>query len=116
VGGIRTVLNGQQTDLPSGPETGSYVQSLTLACQFARQVPDLDRHGKYKSAAQDATQYLIDLQYGEANTRHFENAFRANMLIGSYHLSPNDGNIRIDATAVAVSGLLRYLAFVAQTE
>jgi hypothetical protein len=116
VGSIRSVTNGQPTDIPSGPETGFYVQSLTCAYQLARQVPDVERHGKYKSATQDAVQYLTELQYVETNTRHFENAFRANMLMGAFHLSPTDGNIRIDATATAATGLLRFLAWMAQTE
>jgi hypothetical protein len=116
VGGIRTVQNGQQTDIPSGPETGLYVQSLTLACQLSRLTPDLARFGQYKSAAQAAAQYMIELQYGETNTRHFDNSFRANMLIGAFHLSPTDGNIRIDATATSVTGLLSFLSLVAQTE
>jgi hypothetical protein len=116
VGGFRSVLNGQQTDVPSGPETGLYLQSLASACQIARLTPDLDRYAKFKAASMDATQYLTDLQYVETNTRHFENAFRANMLMGAFHLSPTDGNIRIDATATAVTGLLRFLESVADRE
>ena len=38
------------------------------------------------------------------------------MLMGAFHLSPTDGNIRIDATATAVTGLLRYLSLAAETE
>jgi len=57
----------------------------------------------------DTVQFLGGLQYLEANTRHFENAFRANMLIGGFHVSPADGNLRIDAAAAAISGQLRFL-------
>lgn len=115
-GGFRSVLNGQQTDVPSGPETGFYLQSLAYSCQTAHLIPDLDRYAKFKTASTDASQYLSDLQYTETNTRHFENAFRANMLMGAFHLSPTDGNIRIDATAIAVAGLLRFLNSVADRE
>lgn len=115
-GGVRVFQNGQPTDIPSGPESGLYVQSLSIACQAARLAPDVDRHARYKAATQDAIQYLTELQYVETNTRHFESSFRANMLMGSFHLSPTEGNIRIDATATAVTGLLRYLSFAAQTE
>jgi hypothetical protein len=115
-GGFRTVVNEQQTDSPSGPETGFYLQSLSYASLVARTTPDLDRYGKFKAASMAATQYLTDLQYVETNTRHFENAFRANMLIGAFHLTPTDGNIRIDATASAVTGLLRFLESVADRE
>ena len=55
-------------------------------------------------------QFLAGLQYTEANTRHFENGFRANVLLGGFYLSPTDGNLRIDSTAFALSGMLRFLA------
>src|SRR5205823_3494673 len=109
-GGFRSVVNGQQVDGPPGPETGLYVQSLACAYQLNRHVPDLAREAKYKAAVADAAQFLCGLQYLEANTRHFENSFRANMLIGGFHLSPTDGNLRIDATGMAITGLLRFLS------
>jgi hypothetical protein len=108
-GGFRSVVNGQLTDTPPGPETGLYVQSLACACQLTRLTPDLERFARYQAAGVGAVQFLCGLQYLEANTRHFENTFRANMLIGGFHLSPADGNIRIDATATAVCGLIRFL-------
>jgi hypothetical protein len=108
-GGFRGVIDGRAADTPPGPETGLYVQSLAYACQLTRLTPDLERFAKYKGATLDAIQFLTGLQYLETNTRHFETAFRANMLIGGFHLSPTDGNLRIDATATAVSGLVRFL-------
>jgi hypothetical protein len=112
-GGFRSIVNEQATDIPSGFETGLYLQSLACATQLARLKPDLDRYAKFKAAASNAAQYLVELQYVESNTRHFENAFRANMLLGAFHLSPTDGTIRIDATATPVSGLLRFLELAA---
>jgi hypothetical protein len=98
-----------QSDATAGPETGLILEGLSYASQVCRLTPDLDRHTRYRNAATEATQFLITVQYLESNTRHFENTFRSNMLIGGFHLSPLDGNIRLDATATAVSGLLRYL-------
>lgn len=108
-GGFRAVVNGHQADLPPGPETGLYIQSLGYACQLARTVPDLERFNRYQSAVVNATHFLCGLQYLEANTRHFENSFRANMLIGGFYLSPTDGNLRIDSTGTAITGLIRFL-------
>jgi hypothetical protein len=108
-GAFRGVAAGRVTEVAPGPETGVYVQSLASACVVTRLTPDLDRHAKYKAAVSDAVQFLTGLQYGEANTRHFETTFRANMLIGGFHVSPLDGDLRIDATGTAVSGLVRYL-------
>jgi hypothetical protein len=109
-GGFRSVVDGRQVDAAPGPETGLYVQSLGFACMLTRMTPDLDRHAKYKASVTDAVRFLTELQYLEGNTRHFENAFRASMLIGGFHLSPTDGNLRIDATGTAVTGLLRFLS------
>ena len=109
-GGFRTIFDGQAVDTPPGPEVGLFVQSLADAYEINRHVPDLAREARYKGALLDAAQFVCGLQYLEANTRHFENSFRANMLIGGFHLSPTDGNLRIDATATAITGLLRFLS------
>jgi len=108
-GGFRAVIDGRQADVPPGPETGLYVQSLAFACQLTRLTPDQERNTKYKARLTDAVQFLTSTQYVEANTQHFANTFRANMLIGGFHLSPVDGNLRIDATSNAITGLVRFL-------
>ena len=109
-GGFRSIVDGKLADDPPGPEVGRYVQSLALAYQVNRHVPDLGRNERYKSSLLEATRFVCSLQYHEANTRHFENAFRAQMLIGGFHLSPTDGNLRIDASASAITGLLSFLS------
>lgn len=108
-GGFRQFRDGRTVEVPSGPETGLLVLSLSAACQVTRQIPDRDRFGRYATTVVDASRYLVGLQYTEANTRHFDNAFRAQMLIGAFHLTPRDGNIRLDATSHSVLGLLRFL-------
>lgn len=108
-GGFRQYRDGRWLDSPSGPETGIYLLALAAACQVTRQVPDTDRFHKYAAAAGDACRYQIGLQYSEANTRHFDNAYRAHMLIGAFHLSPREGDIRLDGISHALLGLLRFL-------
>ncbi len=110
-GGFRTVANGHSTDAPAGAaETGMYVQCLSCAYQLNRFTPDLNRERKYKAAVVAAAQFLCGLQFTEANTAHFESTFRVSRLIGGFYLSPTDGNLRTDATACAVTGLLSYLS------
>ena len=109
VGGFRGWANGQAVDSQPGFECGAYLQSLSCAYLLNRHVPDQDRDARYKQSALDAVQFLTGLQYTDANTRHFDNAFRASVLIGGFYLSPTDGNLRIDATAWAVTGMLRFL-------
>lgn len=110
VGGFRGWANGQPVDSAPGCECGAYLQSLACAYQLNRLTADLARNDRYRQAVLDTAQFLTGLQYIESNTRHFENTYRVNVLIGGFYLSPTDGNLRIDATASAVSGLLRFLA------
>jgi hypothetical protein len=109
-GGFRSYRDGKLTDDPPGAEVGLYVQSLALAYQINRHVPDLARNERYKAALLESTRFICSLQYLESNTRHFENTFRAHMLIGGFHLSQVDGTLRIDATGTAIIGLLAFLS------
>jgi hypothetical protein len=110
-GGFRVVANGQATaDPPGAVETGSYVQSLAYAYQLTRLTGDPTREARYRPALTGAVLFLCGLQFLETNTRHFENTFRSSTLFGAVHLSPTDGTLRIDATAGAITGLLRYLS------
>jgi len=92
-----------------GFECGWQLQSLAAGYRVLRLNPDLARAERYKQAMADAVGFLAGLQYAESNTRHFEDNYRAGTLIGGVHLSPTDGNLRIDATAAAVTGLLKWL-------
>ena len=105
----------QRTRRRARPKPGAYVQSLACAYYLTRVVGDIPREEKYRPAVADAVQFLCGMQFLDTNTRHFEDNFRVKMLMGGFHLTPSDGNLRIDATACAVSGLLRYLSCGAET-
>ncbi len=115
-GGFKAVIDGRLVDAPPGVECGRYVQSLAWACHLTRQVPDLARFVRYRQATLDGLQFLSGLQYTEANTRHFENGYRATALIGGFYAAPTDGDLRIEATAHALTALLRYLQSGAEKE
>ncbi len=53
-------------------------------------------------------QFVSTLQYTEANTGHFEASYRGR-LVGGFHASHQDGNIRIDYAQLALSALVLYL-------
>ena len=115
-GGFRATADGRLTEAPpTAGDTGRHVQSLACAYHLTRATVDLAREAKYRPALLDAAQFLYGLQFLETNTRHFEDTFRAKTLMGAFHLSPTDGNLRIDATACAVTGLLRFLVCGAET-
>lgn len=114
-GGFRAVVDGRATDAPPATaETGRCVHSLACAYHLTRVTGDLTREAKYRPAVGYAVQFLCGLQFVETNTRHFEDTFRVKVLIGAFHLSPADGNLRIDATGSAITGLLKFLGSGAQ--
>jgi hypothetical protein len=109
-GGFKGWASGRPVEAEPGCECGAYLQSLACAYHLTRLNADLARAARYRTGVLDATQFITGLQYGEANTRHFENSFRANVLVGGFYRSPTDGNLRIDASAWALTGLLRFLS------
>ncbi|HEY2911173.1 MAG TPA: hypothetical protein VGI99_13065 [Gemmataceae bacterium] len=108
-GGFKSVAGGRLVESEPGCETGAYLQSLVCAYSVAAMKQDAARTARYKQSLGDAVQFLCGLQYTELNTRHFENTFRAGTLIGGFFFTPTDGNLRIDSTAVAITGLIRFL-------
>jgi hypothetical protein len=109
-GGFKTVAGGHMVESEPGCECGAYVQSLAYAYRLANTRMDPNRAARCKQTLYDAVQFLAGLQYTEANTRHFENGFRASVLLGGFYFTPTDGNLRIDSTAWALTGMLRFLA------
>jgi hypothetical protein len=101
--------NGQSTESEPGSDCGSCVSAAACAYTVLRFNPDLTRAAKYKAAVTDGAAFLCGLQYTEPNTRHFENGFRANTLIGGFYRTPTDGNLHVENTAAAISGLIRFL-------
>ena len=55
---------------------------------------------------------LMSLQY-TATAEHFVEAFRPSIL-GAFHASPQDGNLRIDYTQHPVCAMVQYLDAVAE--
>lgn len=109
-GGFRGVVNGQPADTEPNCDSAACLAALGWAYQVTARVADVPRAERYRQTAQDAALFVTALQYDEPNTRHFENTFRANVLIGGFHLTPSDGDLRVDAAGRCVSGLIRYLA------
>lgn len=109
-GGFRDIDNGTPRDAEPGFDAAACLSALGSAYMVTARNADVARADRYRPAAQDAAQFVCSLQYAEANTRHFENTFRVNVLIGGFHLSPSDGDLRADAAGRCLSGLLRYLA------
>ncbi len=99
----------------SRPGIGSAAcgESLVSACRAAREAADVPRFGRFSEALERCLQFVTTLQYTEANTQHF-NSWYQERLLGGFHASRQDGELRIDYTQHAVCALTAYLSHVAQ--
>lgn len=113
-GGFRSWSGGGAVESPPGIATALYAAGLGDACRVAREAADVERYDRYRTALGSAVQYLSTLQYTPANTAHFESEFRDRFLSGGFHASRQDGDLRIDFTAHAVSALVQYLEHAAR--
>jgi hypothetical protein len=107
-GGFKGWSDGKPAETAPTIATACYAEGLTDACRAARQSVDLDRYRRYQSSVQMGLQFVGRLQYTEGNTSHFAEWYRER-LVGGFHASQQDGNLRIDSTQFAVSALLHYL-------
>jgi len=113
VGGFMGWAGGKPVAMAPEASSGVYAESLAEACRVARQAGDLPRYKRYREALEQCLRFLVTLQYTEANTQHFTEWYRS-ALLGSFHASHQDGNLRIDYTHHAVAALVQYLTFVAE--
>jgi hypothetical protein len=112
MGGFMGWAEGKPVPAPPQVGTASYAEGLAGACRVARQAADLPRYQRYREALERSLQFLTTLQYTEANTQHFADWYRPELL-GGFYASHQDGTLRIDYTQHAVSALVQYLDYVA---
>jgi hypothetical protein len=112
LGGFQNVVDGKVIALAPDVTSAVGAESLAEACRVARALNDKDRQERYSAALVRALQFLTTLQYGEADTQHFADWYRP-QLLGGFHLNHQDGNLRIDHAQHAVSALVQYLRHVA---
>jgi hypothetical protein len=108
VGGFMSFVDGKPVPAPPQIVAAAWTESLVDAARVAREVGDVPRWERYKAALQRGLQFLTTLQYTEANSQHFADWYRP-MIVGAFHASHTEGNIRLDFTQQAVSAMLAYL-------
>src|SRR5262249_22141991 len=99
---------------PEEPQVGSATcaEALAEACRVTRKTGDLARHQRYRESLERCLQFVVTLQYTDANTQHFASWYRPR-LVGGFHASHQDGNLRIDYAQQTVCALVQYLEYVA---
>jgi hypothetical protein len=112
-GGFKGWADGKAVEGPPQVDSARYAESLAAACRVARAAGDPDRHKRYGAAVALGLQFLGRLQYTPENTLHFSDWYR-DTLVGGFHASQQDGDLRLDYTQEAVSALLAYLEHVAR--
>jgi hypothetical protein len=113
VGGFMGYADGKPVEAPPQVSSAAYAEGLAEACRVAREAADLSRHRRYTEALERCLQFLTTLQYTEANTQHYAAWYRP-QLVGGFHASDQDGNLRVDYTQHAVCAMAHYLTHVAR--
>jgi hypothetical protein len=112
VGGFQPWVDGKAAPLAPDISSAAAVLSLAEACRLARAAGDVQHYQRYRQALENGLQFLTTLQYSEANTQHFADWYRP-ALVGGFHASRQDGNLRLDYAQHALSALVQYLRHVA---
>jgi hypothetical protein len=107
-GGFMKWADGKAIDAPPTIGSALYAEGLAEARRTARAGSDATRYQRYTDVLHRCLQFLVRLQYTDANTQHFEEWYRPR-LIGGFHASTQDGNLRVDYTQHALSALATYL-------
>jgi hypothetical protein len=112
-GGFRGWADGKPVEGAPDVASAACAEALAEACRVARATGDVVRYRRYSAALERALQFLTTLQYTEANTQHFAPWYRQK-LVGAFHASDQDGNLRIDYTQHAACAMIQYLSHVAR--
>jgi hypothetical protein len=112
-GGFMAWRDGRPMEEQPDVRAGSLAAGLVEACRAARESGDAARLQRYTGALEQALQFLTTLQYTEGGTQHFSAWYRPKV-VGGFHASPTDGDLRIDHTADAVTALVGYVEHVAR--
>lgn len=112
-GGFMSWHEDKQITAAPQISTASYAESLAQACRVARKSGDVRRLDRYRESLESALQFLVRLQYTEANTQHFADWYRPTLL-GGFHASLQDGNLRVDYTQHAACAMLHYVAYLVE--
>ncbi len=115
-GGFPPWGDGGPTTEATAPDirSAAAAASLVEACRVARAAGDAARLQRYRAALEHCLLFVTTLQYTEANTQHFAEAYRRACLVGGFHHSHQDGNLRIDNAQHALTALVQYCQHVAE--
>lgn len=109
-GGFQSHVQGKPVQEAPSASSAAYIAALVDGCRVTRQVPDLERYPRYRDAVQRGAQFLATVQYTESGTQHFATEYRQRYLVGGFHVTHDNGDLRLDDTRYAVAALAQFLA------
>jgi hypothetical protein len=109
-GGFMEWAGGRKVESLPDADSALCAAALAEGCRVARAAGDAGRYARWTEALERALQFLVTLQYTDANTQHFADWYRPR-LAGAFHTSHVDGNLRLDHTAHAVTAMVGYLDY-----
>jgi hypothetical protein len=112
VGGMMGWADGKPEMVEPLVTSARAAEGLAAACRVAHQAGDLARYRRCRDSLERCLQFVAGLQYTEGNTQHFADWYRP-VLLGGFHASHQDGNLRLDYSQHAVCALVQYLTDVA---
>lgn len=95
-------------EAPPRIDSACCAASLAHAWRVAREATDVSRHQRYNEALERGLQFVATLQFTADRTQHFVPEYRP-WVIGAFHASCREGDLRLDYTQQAVSALVQYL-------
>ena len=110
-GGFRSVQGGKGVETLPTSRSALYACALVAGCRVAAERGDLTHHQRYTEAVERTLQFLTTLQYTDGVTQHFAPWYRP-QLLGAFHATHLDGNIRLEDTQHAVTAIMGYLEHV----
>src|SRR5262249_1370688 len=107
VGGFKSEIDAKSVMAPR-IDSALNLEALAQACLLTRNLRDPPRHARYQECLELGANFLTTLQFSESNTLHFMPAYRT-ALIGGFHPTHEDGNLRLDDHQHAISALTQCL-------
>jgi hypothetical protein len=106
-GGFKDWKDGKEVAAAPTLESARCALALVDACRTAKQAEDADKLAQFRDSLELGLQFLMRLQYAQANTGHYADWYRPKLL-GGFYMSTTDGNLRLDASEYAVRAMSLY--------
>lgn len=100
-----SAIAGVESAPPTCASTANALMALAEAAAVCRREGDLNRHQRLRDSIDRGCQFLLQLQYTDANTQHFADWYRPR-LTGGFRPGPKDSTLCLEQNHGALMALL----------